>query len=74
MEVCWTSALHASRECRGQDVPAVLLSGDHAEIARWRYKQALGPELFATARPGEKLNLDREQQTLLDEFLKESGT
>ena len=26
----------------GQKVPAVLLSGDHARIARWRYKQALG--------------------------------
>ena len=26
----------------GQRVPAVLLSGDHARIARWRYKQALG--------------------------------
>src|SRR3546814_6911228 len=24
------------------DVPAVLLSGNHAEIARWRRKQALG--------------------------------
>ena len=26
---------------RGQDVPAVLLSGDHAAIARWRAEQAL---------------------------------
>jgi tRNA (guanine37-N1)-methyltransferase len=25
----------------GQVVPAVLLSGDHAKIARWRHEQAL---------------------------------
>jgi tRNA (guanine37-N1)-methyltransferase len=37
----------------GRNVPDVLLSGDHAEIARWRTKQ------------------DDEQQSLLDEFLKE---
>ena len=29
-------------EVDGRKVPAVLLSGDHARIARWRYKQALG--------------------------------
>jgi tRNA (guanine37-N1)-methyltransferase len=51
----------------------VLLSGDHARIARWRYKQALGrtyvrrPDLVA------RLDLDREQRQLLDEFLKEQG-
>ena len=28
------------REFRGLDVPDVLLSGDHAEIARWRREQA----------------------------------
>ncbi|MDX6221881.1 MAG: tRNA (guanine37-N1)-methyltransferase, partial [Frankiales bacterium] len=26
---------------RGHDVPAVLMSGDHAAIARWRHEQAL---------------------------------
>lgn len=57
----------------GKRVPAVLLSGDHARIARWRCKQALGrtylrrPELVAA------LELDNEQQLLLDEFLKEQG-
>ncbi|MDH3748334.1 MAG: tRNA (guanosine(37)-N1)-methyltransferase TrmD [Gammaproteobacteria bacterium] len=58
----------------GQDVPAVLLSGDHAEIARWRYKQALGRSYLRRPDLVSKLNLDRQQQTLLDEFLKESGT
>jgi len=30
------------REFRGMAVPEVLLSGNHAEIARWRSEQALG--------------------------------
>ena len=54
-------------------VPPVLLSGDHAEIARWRYKQALGRSFLRRPDLVRKLNLDREQRTLLDEFLKESG-
>lgn len=55
----------------GMPVPAVLLSGDHAAIARWREKQALGrtwlrrPELLARAQLSE-----REQQ-LLQEFIQE---
>jgi len=57
----------------GQRVPAVLLSGDHARIARWRYKQALGRSYLR--RPGlvKRLDLDDEQRKLLDEFLKEQG-
>jgi tRNA (guanine37-N1)-methyltransferase len=41
---------------RGARVPAVLLSGDHARIARWRRVQAIWvtwrerPDLLATAR------------------------
>ena len=58
----------------GRDVPAVLLSGDHAEIARWRYKQALGRSYERRPDLIEKLNLDRRQRELLDEYLKESGT
>ena len=57
----------------GRAVPAVLLSGDHARIARWRYKQALGRSYLRRPDLVEKLHLDREQQALLDEFLKESG-
>lgn len=57
----------------GQDVPPVLLSGDHAEIARWRYKQAIGRSFLRRPDLVRKLNLDREQQALLDEYLKESG-
>ncbi|MGH8042618.1 MAG: tRNA (guanosine(37)-N1)-methyltransferase TrmD [Rudaea sp.] len=49
-------------------VPDVLTSGDHAAIARWRRKQALGrtwqrrPDLLA------KLKLNREDQKLLSEY------
>jgi len=57
----------------GQRVPTVLLSGDHARIARWRYKQALGRSYVRRPDLVSKLDLDREQQKLLDEFLKEKG-
>ena len=57
----------------GQRVPAVLLSGDHARIARWRYKQALGRSFLRRPDLVKKLNLDHEQRKLLDEFLKEQG-
>ena len=57
----------------GQRVPAVLLSGDHARIARWRYKQALGRSYLRRPDLVKKLNLDQEQRELLDEFLKEQG-
>ena len=52
-------------------VPEVLLSGNHAAIARWRRKQALGrtwdrrPELIDEA------GLAREDRQLLDEYRKE---
>ena len=57
----------------GKRVPAVLLSGDHARIARWRYKQALGRSFLRRPDLVEKLKLDSEQQQLLDEFLREQG-
>jgi tRNA (guanine37-N1)-methyltransferase len=50
------------------DVPAVLVSGDHAAIARWRLKQSLGrtwlrrPDLLAQA------GMDKKTRALLDEF------
>ncbi len=55
----------------GQRVPEVLAGGNHAEIRRWRLKQALGrtwlrrPDLF------QAMNLDDEQQRLLEEFKRE---
>lgn len=55
----------------GRRVPEVLLSGDHAEIARWRQKQALGRSYLRRPELLEKLNLDEEQRKLLAEFLKD---
>ena len=57
----------------GQEVPDVLLSGDHARIARWRHKQALGRSFLRRPDLLEKLDLSTEQQALLDEFLKEQS-
>ena len=58
----------------GERVPEVLLSGHHAEIERWRLKQALGrtwlrrPDLLAKRR------LSDTEQTLLEEFRREHDT
>ncbi len=52
----------------GSAVPPVLLSGNHAQIRRWRLKQALGmtwrrrPELL------DRMKLDQEQLELLAEY------
>lgn len=57
----------------GDEVPSVLLSGDHAAIRRWRAKESLKrtlqrrPDLFA------KVTLNKEQQKLLNEIRRESG-
>lgn len=53
---------------RGQAVPDVLLSGDHASIARWRLKQALGRTWLRRPDLLDKVDLDEAQQKLLDEF------
>jgi len=53
----------------GMSVPPILLSGNHAAIARWRRQQALGrtaerrPDLLAG------LELSAEDRRLLDEYL-----
>ncbi len=55
----------------GRQVPEVLLSGDHARIARWRKKQALGrtwlrrPDLLAMR------SLSEDERALLEEFKRE---
>lgn len=57
----------------GRRVPAVLLSGDHQRIARWRHKQALGRSYLRRPDLFRKLELSREEKALLDEYLKERG-
>ncbi|MCC2604500.1 tRNA (guanosine(37)-N1)-methyltransferase TrmD [Planctobacterium marinum] len=55
----------------GEQVPAVLLSGNHEKIRRWRLKQSLGrtwqrrPDMF------KKLALTEEQGSLLKEYQQE---
>ena len=55
----------------GMTVPPVLLSGDHAAIRRWRLKQALGRTWLRRPEMVTELELDREQQDLLAEFIRE---
>ena len=55
----------------GEPVPAVLTSGDHRAIHRWRQKQALGRTWLRRPDLLEALTLDEAQQRLLDEFIHE---
>ncbi|WP_327584787.1 tRNA (guanosine(37)-N1)-methyltransferase TrmD [Nonomuraea sp. NBC_00507] len=56
---------------RGHEVPAVLLSGHHGKVARWRRDEALRrtvrnrPELAAALDPG---TLDKHDRKLLEEL------
>jgi tRNA (guanine37-N1)-methyltransferase len=50
------------------DVPDVLLGGNHAEIRRWRMKQALGRTWLRRPDLLEKITLSAEQDALLKEF------
>ncbi len=52
----------------GRRVPEVLLSGNHAEIERWRMKQSLGRTWQRRPDLLDKLELSEEQLKLLDEF------
>ena len=54
-----------------EKVPAVLLSGDHAAIKRWRQKQALGNTWMKRPELIEAANLTAEDKNLLDEFISE---
>lgn len=53
------------------DVPAVLMSGDHAAIARWRLKQSLGRTWLRRPELLDGLELSAEQQGLLREWIDE---
>lgn len=52
----------------GRQVPEVLLGGNHAEIERWRLKQALGRTWLRRPDLLEKKKLTAEQESLLEEF------
>jgi len=55
----------------GRSVPEVLLGGNHADIERWRMKQALGRTWQRRPDLLEKKNLSAEQENLLKEFIVE---
>jgi tRNA (guanine37-N1)-methyltransferase len=57
----------------GHTVPEVLLSGDHAAIARWRRKEALGRTWRRRRDLLEGRELDQESRHLLEEYLREHG-
>lgn len=57
----------------GLPVPAVLLSGHHADIRRWRLKQALGRTWLRRPELIERRQLSQEESTLLEEFKREQG-
>lgn len=58
-------------ELDGQVVPAILLTGHHAEIERFRHKQALGRTWLKRPDLLEKVTLTATQQALLNEFINE---
>ena len=53
------------------DVPAVLLSGNHAEIARWRRQQALGRTWLRRPDLIDEATLPKSDRMLLQAFLAE---
>lgn len=55
----------------GREVPEVLLSGHHGNIARWRRKQALKRTLLRRPDMLEKAPLDQNDLKLLEEIKKE---
>ncbi len=60
-------------EINGERVPAVLLSGDHEQIRRWRMKQALGRTWQRRPDLLENQQLDELQKKLLVEFQTEQN-
>ncbi len=54
-------------------VPPVLLSGHHAEIAKWRRKQSLGRTWLRRPELIDRAALSRADRALLDAFLAERG-
>jgi len=58
-------------EWKGMKVPDVLLSGNHAAIARWRRKQALGRTWDRRRELLDESKLSREDRQLLEEYRRE---
>jgi tRNA (guanine37-N1)-methyltransferase len=52
----------------GHEVPAVLASGDHAAIHRWRLQQALGRTWLRRPELLERRGMSEQERELLEEF------
>jgi tRNA (guanine37-N1)-methyltransferase len=52
----------------GPEVPAILASGDHAAIRRWRLQQALGRTWLRRPELLERRGMSSEERVLLEEF------
>lgn len=55
----------------GREVPNILLSGNHAEVAKWRRKQALGRTWIRRPELLERPELTAADSMLLNEFIEE---
>ena len=55
----------------GEPVPAVLMSGHHAEIERWRLKQALGRTWQRRPDVLERRGMTKDEVKLLEEYRQE---
>ena len=55
----------------GLAVPDILLSGNHQEISRWRRKQSLGMTYLKRPDLLKNVNLSKEDDRLLQEFIAE---
>ncbi len=58
----------------GEQVPAVLLSGDHAAIRKWRRRQSLQRTFERRPDLLNKATLDKEQMKMLDEIRRDAVT
>jgi len=59
------------QDLEGHEVPAVLASGDHAAIHRWRRQQALGRTWLRRPELLERRGMSDEERELLEEFKNE---
>ncbi len=58
---------------QGEAVPSVLLSGNHADIARWRLKQAVGRTWLRRPELLESRGLSQTEKSLLEEFRRDQN-
>ena len=58
-------------EIEGKPIPAVLKSGNHAEIAKWRRMESLGRTYLKRPDLLEKLDLNEQDKKLLEVFLRQ---